>query len=93
MQIDNKNRLYSKIDIFSSSILFSKIRIVRNFAEYSFVKHLSSVKKKKLEDEIIDFISSWKCNSNIVDISKLDINQMRIFQDENLLDKIYCNVK
>ena len=87
MQINNINNEKISENIKKASIVFYKIKIIRNLKKYFFENVLGNDKKRKLEKEIIDFILNWKSNLNICDLNKIKDDEKKIYLDENLIEK------
>jgi protein arginine kinase len=83
-----KNELNNNNSI-KASVVFSRIRLLRNFEKFYFTKVLDEKDKSVIENNVIDLVKSWNYKSEILYINKLDNNQKRIFSEENLIDKIY----
>lgn len=72
-----------------ASIIYSKINIKRNLENYNFVDLLTEDKKKKLEQEVIEYIDTWGEDIRLYDLNILNDNEKKIYLDENLIDDVF----
>ena len=75
------------------SIVSSKINLKRNIENLRFVNMLSLDKRKKLEDDLINYISLWDGKGNIYELDKLQDEEKSMFFDEELINKDFLNQK
>ncbi|MCK4799016.1 MAG: hypothetical protein KAT05_16705 [Spirochaetes bacterium] len=66
---------------------------MRNFDKYPFVSCMSDEKKKKFENEAINFINDWQQETSIFNTNILNNNEKKIFSDNNLIDETYFETK
>jgi protein arginine kinase len=68
-----------------ASIVYSKINIKRNIGSYNFVNILSDENKKKLENEVVEYLVSIEKDNQIYDLSSLKEIDRTVFYEEELL--------
>ena len=66
-----------------ASIVYSKINLKRNIANYNFVNMLSLEKKEKLETEVVDHLDKIEKENKIYDLSSINELDKKMFLDED----------